>query len=176
MVLQGERICLRPLERGDLPRRLEMVNDPAVKRLMTGVSADDTSEMDMYIWFDLYSDDPFSEQWAILTETGTYIGDIDLHSIGVLGNEAWINPLFGSEAVWNDYELRLEVLAIVARYAFEEKGVDAVHIDIPDVDTVGIRILQELGFEETDTYDLDMFTGVQLHTFSVTPELLRRVG
>lgn len=171
MVLQGDRVRLRPLERSDLPERLRMVNDPVVKRLSTGVSADDTSELDMYVWFDMYSEDPYSEQWAIEDDAGRYVGDIDLHSIGVMGNEAWINSLFGSEALWSDRALRTDVMRVILQYAFRQKGVDAVHIDIPDLDTVGIAVLKELGFEQTDTYDLDMFTGVQLHTFSVSADM-----
>lgn len=162
---------LRPLERSDLSERLRMVNDPIVKRLSTGVAADDTSEIDMAIWFDMYSEDPYSEQWAIEDATGRYVGDIDLHSIGVMGNEAWLNILLGSEALWNDRTLRIDAMRVILRYTFEQKGVDAVHIDIPDLDVVGIDVLKELGFEQTDSYELDMFTGVQLHTYSVTADM-----
>lgn len=177
MVLQGERVRLRPLERSDLPERLRMVNDPVVKRLSTGVHADDTSETDMYIWFDMYSEDPYSEQWAIEDASRRYVGDFDLHSIGVMGNEAWISPLFGSEALWNDRELRLDAMRVILRYAFQEKGLDAVHIDVPDLDAVGIEVLEALGFERTDTYELDMFTGVELYTYSVVADVfLMREG
>src|SRR5690606_20548371 len=39
-VLQGRRVRLRPLRKEDLPRRLEMINDPQVQELWIGVPAD----------------------------------------------------------------------------------------------------------------------------------------
>lgn len=176
MILEGKRVRLRPLERSDLPARLKMVNDPAVQRFSTGVRGDETSETDMYIWFDLYSEDPYSEQWAIVDHEGRFLGDMDLHSIGVMGNEAWLIPMFADESLWNDQSIRTEAMELILRYVFEQKGVDAVHIDVPSTDAVGIEILKALGFERTDAFELDVFNHVWQYTYSVTPEMLRTGG
>lgn len=176
MVLRGKSIYLRPLQRTDLPARLHMVNDPAVKLQMTGIVGDDTSEQSIYNWFQMYSTDPHSEQWAIVDGDDQYLGDIDLHSIGVLDNEAWMSPMFGAEKIRENKELRKEALYLITAYAFETKGVAKVQIDIPDVDTVGIEALEELGFVLVETFEMDFITGAQLLTYAVTPAKLRETA
>lgn len=170
MQLRGQYVLLRPLQREDLERRIDMVNDPEVQRLTIGMPVDENTEFDVLSWFQLVSDDPHSEQWAIVDlAADEYIGDIDLHSIRVMGNEAWISPMFGTSKARSNKALRLEAIGLIVDYAFREKNVEAVRIDIPDADEQGIEILKELGFELEEAYEFDMFTGAQTLTYVVTP-------
>lgn len=166
--LLGEHVDLRPLTYDDLTKRLVMVNDPDVQRQMTGVVGDETSEHSMYTWFKMYSEDPYSEQWAIVNKEGEYIGDIDLHSIGVLANEAWINPMFGTEEIRNSKTMRQDAIRLITDYAFQHKRVDTIHIDVPDIDTVSIEALKKLSFQQTDSYAADMFGEAKTLTFSLS--------
>src|SRR5690606_6284079 len=50
-VLQGRRVRLRPLRKEDLPRRLEMINDPQVQELWIGVPADKNTLDDVEMWW-----------------------------------------------------------------------------------------------------------------------------
>lgn len=172
MRLQGERVTLRPLEREDLERRLEMVNDPEVQRMTIGMPVDQNTEFDVLSWYQMVSEDPHSEQWAILDAAGRYVGDVDLHSIRVFGNEAWISPMFGDPVCRTDEAVRTEVIRLIVEYAFEEKGVERVQIDIPDADAQGVAILSRLGFEQVEAFESDMFTGAQTLTFAVDPSRL----
>lgn len=172
MLLQGVSVSLRPLEREDLTERIKMVNDPEVQRFTIGMPADENTEFDILSWYQMVSEDPYSEQWAIVCN-GRYIGDIDLHSIGVMGDEAWMSPMFGDPNTRENSDVQREAFRLIAEYAFQEKGVAALRIDIPDVDQVGIRALEELGFELEEAFEFDMFTGAQTLTYSVTPSTLR---
>lgn len=172
MVLEGAQVRLRPLTREDMPRRLAISNDPEVQKSVTGILADANTELDMLSWFQMISEDPMSEQWAVEGPGGEYIGDIDLHSIHMIPEEAWISPMFGPPAL-HDAGLRKEALLLILRYAFGEKGVRTVRIDIPDKDELGVQVLEELGFEKVEAFEMEMFTGAQMFTYAVTPETLR---
>lgn len=169
MLLQGKRIFLRPLKREDLEQRMDMVNDPEVQRLTIGMPADENTEFDVLSWFQMVSEDLHSEQWAVIDQGDKYLGDIDLHSIQVMGNEAWISPMFGDPGARTDKSVRSEAIRLIVDYAFREKGVEAVRIDIPDADEQGVEVLQQLGFSFEEGFEFDMFTGAQTLTYVVTP-------
>lgn len=173
MMLKGDVVTLRPLRRDDLAQRMDMVNDPEVQRLTIGMPVDRNTELDVLTWFQMVSEDPFSEQWAIVDGQGRYLGDIDLHSIGVMGDEAWISPMFGDPVAREDLAIRTEAIRLIAEYAFREKKVGTLRIDIPDADEVGIRVLDALGFRLDEAFEFDIFTGAQTLTYSVTRETLR---
>jgi len=172
--LTGTFVDLRPLEEADLDRRLEMVNDPDVQRLYIGAVVDQNTRFDMESWFYSLKEDPFSEQWAIETKDGTYIGDIDLHSIHVIKGEAWISPMIGDLSLNENPAYRREAIQLIADYAFQERGVEKLLIDLPSTDKQGLELLRELGFVVTEETEFDFIHDVQTVTLAVTPESLRR--
>lgn len=159
-VLRGEKIRLRPLRRDDLPRRLEMVNDPEVQRLWVGVPADKNTLEDMETWFYLVSQGPPSEQWAIETADGRYVGDIDFHSIDDVRREGWFSLMIGDRELFGE-EWRQDILVTFLRYALDQRGMRRMWIQIADSDAVGVRVLEQLGFRVVDRALLDMFEGVE---------------
>ncbi|MBO8141817.1 MAG: GNAT family N-acetyltransferase [Firmicutes bacterium] len=165
--IQGERFRLRPLRKEDLPRRLEMINDPGVQRLWIGLPADKNDLDALEMWFYMVSEDPYSEQWAVETLDGRYVGDIDLHSIDASRREAWLSPMIGDPIAW-DRESRRDILVTVLRYALHDKDLHKISIQMPDSDREGVELLQELGFRIVDQAELDIFDGVN----ELTLELL----
>src|SRR5690554_3214175 len=168
-VLQGRRVRLRPLRKEDLPRRLEMINDPQVQELWIGVPADKNTLDDVEMWWYLLQEGPPSEQWAIETEDGRYVGDIDFHSIDEARKEAWFTPMFGEKSLF-DEEYRRDILETFLRYAIEEKGMRRLSIQIADSDEVGVRLLQELGFRIVDRMEFDILEGVDELTMELDAE------
>ena len=157
-----------------MDRRLEMVNDPEVQRLYVGAIVDQNTRFDMESWYYSLKEDPFSEQWAIETKDGTYIGDIDLHSVHVIKGEAWISPMIGDLSLNENPAYRREAIQLIAEYAFREHGVERLQIDLPSTDLQGLQILQELGFEVIEETEFDFIHDVQTVTLVVTPQTLRR--
>lgn len=171
--LTGQFVDLRPLAEDDLPARLEMVNDREVQRLYIGVPADTNTAFDMENWFFALQEDPFSEQWAIESKDGKYIGDIDLHSIHVIRGDAWISPMIGDLEFTESPAYRREAIALISRYAFDHHGVERLKIDIPSTDEQGLEILAELGFEVIEESEFDFIHGVQTVTQVVTAQTLK---
>jgi hypothetical protein len=58
---------------------------------------------------------------------------------------------------------------LIAAYAFREKSVDRLSIDLPDNDTQGIQLLTELGFRQEDEAGSDLLTGVETITMELVP-------
>ena len=117
---------------------------------------------------------PFSEQWAIETKDGKYIGDIDLHSIHVIKGEAWISPMVGDLEFTHSTAYRREAIALITEYAFSSHGVEKLQIDIPSTDQQGLEILGELGFVVIEETLFDFIHDVQTVTLAVTPQTFRR--
>lgn len=172
--LEGKFVSLRPLLESDLDRRLEMVNDREVQKLYIGVVADTNTKFDMESWYYALQEDAFSEQWAIETKDGKYIGDIDLHSINVIKGEAWISPLIGDLEFTVTPAYRREAIELIAEYAFDKHGVEKLLIDIPSTDRQGLEILEELGFVVIEETEFDFIHDVQTVTLALTPASFRR--
>lgn len=172
--LTGKFVDLRPLADSDLDRRLEMVNDREVQKLHIGVVADTNTKFDMESWFYALQEDPFSEQWAIETKDGKYIGDIDLHSINVIRGEAWISPMIGDLEFTATPAYRREAIQLITEYAFQQHGITKLQIDIPSTDRQGLEILSELGFVVVEETMFDFIHDVQTVTLAATPETFRR--
>ena len=165
----GRGVRLRPLRREDLPKRLDMINDPEVQRLWIGVPADQNTLEDLEIWFYLVNQDPYSEQWAIEAPDGRYIGDIDLYSINQARKEAAMSVMLGDKAYW-PADARRDILVTALRYALEDKGLRRITMEVPDSDREGLQLLQELGFRVVDEYELDIFEGVNELTLELLAE------
>ena len=99
--LEGQFVLCAPLLESDLDRRLEMVNDREVQKLYIGdQSLTPTPSLIWRAGIMPSKRNAFSEQWAIETKDGKYIGDIDLHSINVIKGEGWDQPLGSSTGVY----------------------------------------------------------------------------
>ncbi|MBE3576471.1 MAG: GNAT family N-acetyltransferase [Limnochordales bacterium] len=148
--LQSGRVRLRPLRKEDLLVRLAMNNDPEVQRRTLGDEVgDDASLADMENWFHALSADQHAELWAVEADDGTYIGDIDLHSIGMQPpgqpRQAWINPFFGNKQYWNR-GLEKDALAAIITHARADLGVEKLSLEIVESDRTLVEAVQELGF------------------------------
>ncbi len=164
--ITGRGCRLRPLRRDDLPRRLEMINDPDVQRLWHGVPGDPNTLEDLQVWYHMVKEDPYSEQWAIETPDGRYVGDVDLHSIDRVRREAALSVMLGDKACWAG-EFRRDVLVTTLRYALEDKGLQRITMEVPGNDEVGLRLLQELGFRIIDRIELDFIEGIEELTLAL---------
>jgi len=172
--LTGQFVDLRPLAESDLPERLEMINDPKVQELYIGTLADKNTMFDLENWYHALKEDPFSEQWAIETKDGKYIGDIDLHSVNVIKGEAWISPMIGRLEFTESPAYRREAIQLITEYAFRHHGIEKLQIDLPSTDKQGLEILRELGFEVVEESEFDFIHEVQTVTLAVKPETFRR--
>ena len=88
-----------------------------------GVPADKNTldDVEMWFWY-LLQEGPPSEQWAIETEDGRYVGDIDFHSIDEAAKRRGLRPMFGEKSLFDDRNTAGTFCETFLRYAIEEKG------------------------------------------------------
>jgi len=168
--LPNGRVKLRPLRQEDLPARLAMSNDPEVQRRTLGDEiGEDSSLADMENWFKTLAADRHAELWAVETNDGIYIGDIDLHSIGMQPpgqpRQAWINPFFGNKEYWNR-GLEKDALAAIITHARADLGIEKLSLEIMESDRAMVEAAQELGFRLEERVE-GAVNGKDVLTFSM---------
>lgn len=150
VVLFGERVRLRPLRREDLPERLALEADPEVQLRTLGEETGEVSGLaGLEEWFSVLAGDPRSEQWAVEADDGTYIGDLDLHSIGLQPPgepcHAWLNAFFGRREYWGR-GLEEDAVRTLLVHARRDLGVERISTEILETDSDLLRVLERVGF------------------------------
>lgn len=150
--LKGARVRLRPLREADLPERLVMNNDPDVQIRTVGEKVGASRLSDLQDWWRTLSADSHGQLWAVETRDGVYIGDLDLHSIGLqppgAPRHAWINPFFGRKEYWIP-ELEKEACSLLLDYARDVLHLQQVSMELLATEPL-VPILRSLGFVQTE--------------------------
>lgn len=150
--LAGNLVRLRPLREEDMARRVRWTNDPEIHRRTIGLEVDARTEEDLRRWFATLAADPRSEQWAIELPDAGYVGDLDLHGINPVAREAWVIPFLGDPAARRP-EVLEDALRTLAGYAFREKGIERIQVEVLDQDPETVDVLRAMGFRQVDAID-----------------------
>jgi RimJ/RimL family protein N-acetyltransferase len=143
-VLEGTKVRLRPLTKGDLPTLIRWYADPEVNHWLHQSEYRDVSDERVRAKFG-----PGSERgdvrWLIETTEGTEIGLLRLEGIEWRHGRAELAVLIGQE----DYRSRgygTEAIGLALACAFGELGLRLVYL-ITDADNArGIRCYEKCGF------------------------------
>lgn len=141
--LEFGRVRFRPVERGDLPLRVQWLNDPAVQNTLSyemPVTLEKTEA-----WLERHRDNPSRADFSVLTTEGEYIGfcgllDIDRaaskaeHYI-TLGNETFRGKGFGRESY-----------ILLQMFAFDELGLNRLYGYQLTNNVAGHRLIEKLGW------------------------------
>ncbi|BAS25899.1 GNAT family N-acetyltransferase [Limnochorda pilosa] len=150
--LHGRLVRLRPLRVEDMTLRTLWSNDPETHRRTLGVEVDPRTEEDLRRWFATLAHDPRSEQWAIELPDAGYVGDLDLHGINPVAREAWVIPFVGEPRARRP-EVLEDALRTLAGYAFREKELDRLQVEVLDQDPDTADVLRKMGFQHVDAID-----------------------
>ncbi len=131
VVLRGERVILRPLGEADVPRIVELANDPSVARWWPNVTAKDVHE-ELPLSFAVTLADDVIGLAQYYEET-----DPDYRHAGM--------DLFLG-APWQGRGFGTDVVRTLARYLVCERGHHRLVIDPAAENTIAIRCYERLGF------------------------------
>jgi aminoglycoside 6'-N-acetyltransferase len=132
-VLRGERVTLRPLERDNVGRLIEILNEPEVAR-----------------WFGTHSTEAEAEDWL---EHGFAI-EVDCTVVGAIQfyeeddsdyRHAGMDIFLATES--QNQGLGTEALRVLARYLLEERGHHRLIIDPAVANERAIRAYERVGFK-----------------------------
>jgi RimJ/RimL family protein N-acetyltransferase len=152
-MIQGERVRLRRIERNDLPRFVEWLNDPAVREHLALVYPLSLPEEEQ--WFEATLRlEPAGQPFAIDARTGTpgeepaewlLIGSIGFHSIDWRNRSADVGIVIGRR----DYQGKgygTDALRTLCRWGFEQLNLNRIHLRVFEDNPGGIACYEKLGF------------------------------
>lgn len=143
--LIGERICLRPLEKGDLVYIRKWANDPGIRCLtgevkpMTQASADEffervRSDKDR-VWFVI-----------VLRENGKVIGEAGLLRMFQVWRTTDLSIIIGEKEEWGK-GYGTEAIGLLLDYAFGYLNFHRVAIGVVGFNERAIRFYEKAGFK-----------------------------
>ena len=142
MMLMGQRLTMRPLERADLNRSRVWVNDPAnAAPLLRSLPV---SELEQERWFEAICTDSRRMVWAALLES-EHVGNAGLYHVDLLHRraEAWF--LLGDPQK-RGKGLGKEMAGLIMGYGFNSLGLNKIYLHVGVDNQVALRLYQRLGF------------------------------
>lgn len=143
----GKRTRLRGIEREDVPRFVEWLNDPEVVRGISLVVP--LSTVQEQNWFDNLRSKPIEEHplgIEIQTPSGwTLIGNISLMNIAWKDHLAEVGIFIGDKRYWNQGYGR-DAMVLMLRYAFFTLGLNRVYLRVFETNPRAVHSYEKAGF------------------------------
>ena len=151
-MIYGERIRLRGIERSDLPRFYEWINDPQVRdglALYLPLSTQDEEK-----WFDSSAQHPQSEKpLAIEIKDGDgwrLIGNCAFFGLDWPSRCTEFGIMIGDKSVW-DQGYGTETVKLLLRHGFDTLNLNRIFLRVFDDNQRAIRAYQKAGFTHEGT-------------------------
>jgi RimJ/RimL family protein N-acetyltransferase len=144
-IIEGVSVRLRPLEERDLPTCVEWMADREVTRWLAAIGEPPTLE-DEQEWYDRRRSDPDSVMWAIETEEGRLIGNVELR-LTTQARRAEMGIVVGDKGEWSK-GYGTNTVKMILRYAFEELELNRVELTTDEENHRAIRCYEKCGFRQ----------------------------
>ena len=146
-IMYGKRIRLRAVEREDVQKFHEWVNDPEVTRgLMLYLPMSMRDEMD---WFEgLAKRDPNQRPLAIEVRKGKawkLIGNCGVFDIEMTYRSAELGIMIGDKAEWNK-GYGSEAMTLLLRHGFETLNLNRIALRVYEENVRAVRSYEKAGF------------------------------
>ena len=146
-MIYGKRIRLRANERTDLPKFVEWLNDPQVRRfLLMSLPLSQAAEEQ---WFEDMLKRPVEEQpLAIEIRAGDgwrMVGNCSFMEINQIARSAEVGLFIGDKSCWNQ-GYGTEVMQLLLKIGFETLNLNRVFLRVFAGNLGGIRAYQKAGF------------------------------
>jgi RimJ/RimL family protein N-acetyltransferase len=158
LMLEGKRVRLRALERGDAERGHRWINDGQVRELLHGmrypVSVEDEER-----WLEGATSSSFSRvALAIETREGAHIGNAELRGVSAEDRRGELGILIGEKEYWGK-GYGTDATVTVLRFAFEVMNLHRVWLTTGDNNPRAIACYRKCGFREEGRLRQDRYLG-----------------
>jgi len=145
-MIKGERVTLRAIERDDLPRYVNWLNNPAViHHLSLYLPMNSDNEND---WYEAQRKDSTIQNFAImLNEGAAHIGSVGFMNINHREQNAELGILIGEKNQWGQGYGR-EAIRLALDFGFSELNLHRVYLRVDASNTQAIRCYLSCGFVE----------------------------
>jgi RimJ/RimL family protein N-acetyltransferase len=147
-MITSERIRLRAVEREDIPRFVEWLNDPEV---IAGLLVNlPMSTWDETRWFENLANRPAEDRPlavdARLPEGGwKHIGNVGLHQIEWMNRAAEFGIFIGDKTFWNQ-GYGSEATRLTLKHGFETLNMNRIYLYVFETNPRAIRAYEKCGF------------------------------
>ncbi len=143
----GKRVRLRGLEREDLPKFVEWLNDPEVGRGITLIVP--LSLVQEESWFEGMRSHPNEEHplgIEVQTADGwTLIGSMSLMNVVRKDRQAEVGIAIGDKRYWNQ-GYGHDAMVLMLRYAFNQLGFQRIYLRVFETNPRAIHSYEKAGF------------------------------
>jgi diamine N-acetyltransferase len=143
ILLRGEKVLIRPLEREDVDKRLKW--KPFPDPLFYHHNLRNLTEEQKETWILKRKDDPSSIFLSIDNLQGQLIGFIRLNKINPAERTAWFGIYLGYEFI--NQALGTDATLTLLKYIFEEWKFEKLFLDVASHNKRAIRCYEKCGFE-----------------------------
>lgn len=148
-MIYGERVRLRDVERDDLPRYVEWLNDPEVRRGLNVVFPLSSAEEEA--WFEGVLDRPEAERPfaidALEGERWVHIGGCGLFDLQQRDRRAELGIMIGDKSRW-DQGYGTDSMQVLLRHGFETLNLHRIKLRVFEFNERAIKVYRRLGFVE----------------------------
>jgi diamine N-acetyltransferase len=152
-MIYGEHIRLRRNERNDIPKFVEWLNDPEVRRyLLLNLPISQANEEQ---WFENMlklpaSEQPFGIEIRAVEPDGDndqwrLIGNCSFMDINWTVRSAEVGLFIGEKSCWNK-GYGTEVMRLLLQLGFETMNLNRIFLRVDDANKAGIRAYEKAGF------------------------------
>lgn len=146
-MILGKRVRLRGIEKTDIPRFVEWLNDPEVIAGLSMTIPLSTSQEDA--WFDHLRDRPIEEHplgIEVQTPEGwVLIGNLGLMNIQWKDRLAEVGIFIGEKSYWNQ-GYGQEAMTLMLQHAFDTLGLNRVYLRVFETNPRAVRSYEKAGF------------------------------
>jgi RimJ/RimL family protein N-acetyltransferase len=143
-MLLGEKIKLLPLEKEDLPKSRQWVNDKYLNSKMLRVLP--VSKLDQEGWYQDVVQNPSKIVFAIKTKDGEeHVGNTGFYHIDWIHRRAEFWILIGERSFWSK-GIGAEVVSLMQDYAFKNLNLNKVYLNVGEDNKEAIDLYTKSGF------------------------------
>jgi RimJ/RimL family protein N-acetyltransferase len=162
-MIAGQRVRLRRIERADLPRFVEWLNDPELRDHLAAIYP--VSQAQEEQWFEsILRQEPTQQPFAIeahlqpRTKLWTLVGTISFHSVDWRHRVAELGLFIGPKELWGK-GFGTDALRALVAFAFRELNLHRVWLRVYEENTRARRSYEKVGFGIEGRLRQDRFHG-----------------
>ncbi|MEE4194536.1 MAG: GNAT family protein [Anaerolineae bacterium] len=152
-MIYGERLRLRALEKEDLPKFVEWLNDPEVRENLFINHPLSMAEEEQ--WFGHMMEQPQYErplciEVKIEDDHWQLIGNLALMNISNVHRNAELGIMIGDKDYWNK-GFGTEAIKVLVNHAFQNLNLHRIYLRVYDTNPRGVRCYEKAGFVHEGT-------------------------
>jgi RimJ/RimL family protein N-acetyltransferase len=143
-MIKGSRIELRAIEREDLPRNVEWLNDPDVMAYFGPLEP--MSLADEERWFESQMQQSNVRNFSIYCE-GEHVGSAGYSRIDWRERSAEVGLFIGNKELWNR-NIGTDVMSTLVQFGFEQMNLHRICLRVYEENVRAIACYQKVGFQQ----------------------------